>query len=469
MKRSSPPARRLAAVVLLPWLAACTADVPASLLLTITGAPGAPAPDAVQVRTFDGGGPLQMFTSFPTPAPQPDGRLGTVVIYPARGGAGSLRIHAQGLRRGVPVSEGTARVQLAAGRQATATLTLTAVPAADGDGDGVPDEIDNCAAVANVRQEDGNADGKGDACSGGGAPGPSITAMSDAASDPAATADAGCACEARAQPAPLGAPCATGADCRSSFCADGVCCEAGDCGGPCRACNLPGAAGSCRDLPAEAAPRAGGCPMEPVSSCGRTGKCDGAGACQRHPPGAPCAPGRCADGMETAPSTCSAEGACRPGRTRACADGLACKGELCATSCTTEAECTRDRYCLNAACTPRRAAGAVCKENRECATGFCADGHCCGVPRCAPGAWCRGADGTCVNQRSQGDPCVRGPECETGFCVDGICCESACTETCRQCAQPATVGRCVPIAAGLDYNASPQCMPPRQCQAGVCR
>jgi hypothetical protein len=460
-----PPLRRLGAAALLPLLAACTAEVPASLLLTITGAAGAPAPEAVQVRTFDGAGPLQMFTSFPAPAPQPDGRLGTVVIYPARGGDGSLRIQAQGLREGAVVSQGTARAKVAAGRQTTATLTLRVTPAPDGDRDGVPDEIDNCVAVANDRQDDANEDGKGDACSGSVPIKPTIAVTADAA----VPTDAGCACEVRADPAPLGAPCATGADCRSSFCADGVCCEAADCGGPCRACNLPGAGGACRDLPADSAPRAGGCPTEPVTSCGRTGKCDGAGACQRHPAGTTCAPARCADGMETAPSLCGADGACRAGRTRVCSDGFSCKGDACATSCSTEAECTLATYCLNGACRPRRAAGASCKEGSECATGFCTDGLCCIVPRCAAGAWCRGSDGICVNKRVMGDPCVRGPECTTGFCVDGICCESACTDTCKQCADPTRIGQCVPIAAGLDYNASSPCMGSRQCMAGVCK
>jgi hypothetical protein len=458
--------RRAATSVLLLSLAGCTATPPASLLLTITGSPGAPAPEAVQVRTFDGHGPLQAFTSFAAPPPGADGRLGTVVIYTPRGEGGALRVQAQGLRRGAVVSEGTARAMVAAGKQAAATLTLTATRPADGDADGVPDEIDNCVALTNARQEDANQDGKGDACSSG-PPGPSITTVADAA--PAA--DAGCACEAKPDPRPLGAACSTGADCRSSFCTDGVCCETGDCGGACRACNLPGAAGACRDIPLEGAPRAGGCPSEPVSSCGRTGKCDGAGSCQRHPVGATCRPGRCTDGTEEAPSTCSAYGTCMPGRSITCSGGFACKGDLCATSCATERECAEEFYCVSGACQPRHASGTPCKDGPECRTGFCADGHCCAVPRCADGAWCGGPGGSCLNKRFLGDPgaCTAGYECNSGFCVDGVCCESACTDSCRTCADPAMIGRCVPANAGIDSNADTPCLAPKRCQAGSCR
>jgi hypothetical protein len=46
----------------------------------------------------------------------------------------------------------------------------------------------------------------------------------------------------------LGAPCGSGADCQSGFCADGVCCQSA-CADPCFACNLPGAAGTCTPKP----------------------------------------------------------------------------------------------------------------------------------------------------------------------------------------------------------------------------
>jgi len=56
-------------------------------------------------------------------------------------------------------------------------VRLEPIPESDGgpdvDGDGVPDTSDNCPAVANADQADGDGDGTGDACEGGSEPPPS--------------------------------------------------------------------------------------------------------------------------------------------------------------------------------------------------------------------------------------------------------------------------------------------------------
>jgi hypothetical protein len=49
------------------------------------------------------------------------------------------------------------------------TIRLEAALPADRDGDGVPDPIDNCPALANPDQADGDANGAGDLCEGDGA------------------------------------------------------------------------------------------------------------------------------------------------------------------------------------------------------------------------------------------------------------------------------------------------------------
>jgi hypothetical protein len=194
---------------------------------------------------------------------------------------------------------------------------------------------------------------------------------------------------------PLGAPCAGAAECHSGQCVDGICCDTADCSGPCQSCNVPGAAGSCQNLPANADPRAGGCPAQSVESCGRTGKCDGAGGCQLFAAATPCGTRACTDGIETLVPTCNGTGTCVPGQSHSC--GLyACSGDACATGCMSDAECSSTGQCSGQrTCRPREANGAACKEARECLSGFCVDGRCCQTMSCPAGTTCLGPGGTC--------------------------------------------------------------------------
>jgi hypothetical protein len=181
---------------------------------------------------------------------------------------------------------------------------------------------------------------------------------------------------------PLGAPCATGTDCNSNSCVDGVCCDTADCSGPCRTCNLPGAEGSCRNLAASAEPRTAGCAVEAPSTCGRTGKCDGAGACQLYATGTICQPRTCTGSTEAGAASCSGTGACTPGSSRSCGV-YACNGDTCAVTCTTDAHCTTGYYCGGRnMCRLRQANGEACTEPRECASGFCVLGRCCATVSC---------------------------------------------------------------------------------------
>lgn len=75
----------------------------------------------------------------------------------------------------------------------------------------------------------------------------------------------------------LGSNCATGADCDSGFCADGVCCESA-CAGVCVSCDLSGRSGSCR---------AYGAGTDPESECAMGRACDGRSACVGPDAGAP--------------------------------------------------------------------------------------------------------------------------------------------------------------------------------------
>jgi hypothetical protein len=96
---------------------------------------------------------------------------------------------------------------------------------------------------------------------------------------------------------PLGQACGAGAECASGQCVDGVCCSTPSCG-PCFTCNLPGAAGSCKPVLAGAPEPHGLCTVQPVSTCGLNGTCNGNGACASYPNGTLCRQARtCLNGV----------------------------------------------------------------------------------------------------------------------------------------------------------------------------
>jgi hypothetical protein len=50
--------------------------------------------------------------------------------------------------------------------------------------------------------------------------------------------------------------------------------------------------------------------------------------------------------------------------------------------------------------------------------------------------------------KGKAQSCRCDQECQTGFCVDGVCCSSACTETCKACNLPSSLGDCALVPAG---------------------
>lgn len=232
-------------------------------------------------------------------------------------------------------------------------------------------------------------------------------------------------------------------ECSSGHCVDGVCCDTG-CSGTCEACinSLTGqSTGSCKPI----TPSAGlqpDCYTADVSSCGQTGLCNGAGACQLYAANTQCQDiGSCASQTSRSiPDTCDGSGTCVDKGTQACAAGYSCQNGACNSQCTSDAQCASAYFCDT-------------------------------------------VNKVCVADRAQGQPCARDAACGNNInCVDGVCCDSGCTGTCRSCLKNQTGlpqdGVCGNIvddtdpanecAADVGYPAS--CKAPGLCDGnGTCR
>jgi hypothetical protein len=210
----------------------------------------------------------------------------------------------------------------------------------------------------------------------------------------------------------LGQACQSADQCKSGFCADGVCCSEA-CTGKCRFCALSVALGRCLDVPADVPdPRAARgvtdpaliCAAQAPDSCGNNGLCDGSGGCQRYPQGMTCKAGQTCDpatNLYTGAFTCDGQGQCAPPAGQSCAP-FKCSGNRCATGCASDADC---------------AGGAVCQ------------------------------NGSC-GKKAAGQLCGLGGECASGQCQQGVCCSTACAGTCMSCALPGSIGVCVAVPAG---------------------
>jgi hypothetical protein len=345
----SAAARTSMALALAAWAAGCGAPAevpePGAVLLRVKVKPGAPLPDELRVSVYDDSGALWRDVRFPEQgslSPKGSGQLGTILIQPGTT-LGALRVHLRGWTAGTRVLDGLLRIANKDRARGSFDVMLDDAEPADADADGVPDEIDDCAAIANAAQ--GGCPGSGedagtsrDAASdvvidaGDDAAGMVIDAAVDAGTgaDASNGADAGTGADAGndAGPAcgfaggcnlPRGATCSNDEQCASSFCVDRVCC-ADACAGKCRACNQPGNDGVCLGYAAM---------TDPELECASGMTCNGAGAC-----GAASTPGNKARG-----EICSAASECGSGF---CKDGVCCNSacnkacESCSTgTCTT--------------------------------------------------------------------------------------------------------------------------------------
>jgi hypothetical protein len=205
----------------------------------------------------------------------------------------------------------------------------------------------------------------------------------------------------------IGETCAEGIDCRSSFCANGVCCAMA-CDGACWSCAIAGSVGSCEPLHAAS----------------------------------PCALARCDGNNLTQASTCDGQGTCQPTPLVVCAP-FACDAQAaaCSATCTSDADCF-DTTCVNGSCGPIGRT-AICLSNDDCASGFCSDGVCCNVA-------CEGGCVSCAlpNRIGTCTPVEAGNLDPRGVCAD------------QGVASCGTNGRCDGNGGCGLYPANALCAPP---------
>jgi len=318
--------RVCAAAALLLAAGACgkqTALESGALMLSLSTASGAAAPDELRISVYDDTGVLWKDARVPASGalvPESGSRLGTVLVQPGAT-SGNLRLHVRGLIAGARALDGLLVVLPAERSRGTFALTLDAAEVADTDVDGVPDAIDDCPAAADPDQRGcSNDDGGvgGGAGGGGGSGGGGGGGDADAATDGPALdagvdicADGGCG-------RPLGATCSVEIQCASGFCVDGVCCGSA-CTGPCRSCNQPGKDGMC------VAYQQG---SDPNRECTTGLTCNGVGSCGPPPSGSKQQGELCGAGPE-------------------CQSGFCVDGVCCATACTEACRTCATGTCLD--------------------------------------------------------------------------------------------------------------------------
>lgn len=292
---------------------------PGAVLLRVKLKPGAPVPDELRVSVYDDSGALWRDVRVPEQGPLPtksSGQLGTILIQPGTT-VGDVRVHLRGTMAGARVLDGLARIAKHDRARGSFDVILEAAELADADADGVPDEIDDCAAIANAEQggcpgggEDAGAPPDAAPDAGDDAGGTVVDAAIDTEVDAGTGADAGPTC---AFPGgcnlPRGVGCTNDEQCTSSFCVDRVCC-ADACAGRCRACNQPGNDGVCLGYASM---------TDPELECAGEMTCNGAGAC-----GSASSTGNKANG-----EICSAASECG---SRFCKDGVCCNS-ACTSAC----------------------------------------------------------------------------------------------------------------------------------------
>jgi hypothetical protein len=203
---------------------------------------------------------------------------------------------------------------------------------------------------------------------------------------------------------PAGQGCTTSAECASTHCTDGVCCNVAVCGA-CQACNLSGA-GTCSNK----------CPAAAPTTCGNDGTCDASGACHKFT-GNVCVPGSCSN-----PANSSEPGTCQGGSCVA----KKCDYHGCASDGTCASTCPAGNYDTGTSCAPQKGLGQSCTAANQCTGNNCSSDQVCCSSTCT--ATCQGctsantglAAGTCGPRTSNTTVC--NGTCPAGKTICGSNC-----------------------------------------------
>lgn len=230
-----------------------------------------------------------------------------------------------------------------------------------------------------------------------------------------------------------GDSCGQGTECKSSECADGVCCNMA-CSGTCVACDLPGEKGACSPVPKG---------LEGSGCTGSDKACTGDGACASSVTG-------------KAGTLCSMDSACYAG---------ACNG-VCRLP--NFAPCAEDAECASLLCVANVCAG--CSENSECTGSQCSGGRCkipagdvcsgdidCAVGRCDSLAMLCG--------KNIGNVCSNDSQCTTHWCKD--------MSTCDACSVATQIADCASDKCDANGNcllpSGAFCTTSTQCASALCK
>jgi len=231
-----------------------------------------------------------------------------------------------------------------------------------------------------------------------------------------------------------GEVCSTASDCEAAapFCVDGVCCTTA-CDATCVACvaalkESQKESGTCGQALAGLDPHSD-CATDPVASCGKTGACNGKGACAIYPQGTSCAT--------------------QSGDTNQCVIESA-KGKICSGS--GSGACYDETSPSGVPCAPYR-----CK-NGSCAFPCQNDTDCVAPFKCS--------NGVCGTGLPNGVACTSLADCQSGVCIDGVCCDSNCNGQCQSCKEPGKLGVCTTVT-GTPVLPRPDCGGTAPCK-GTC-